>query len=291
MAEEIEKKTKRRFSDMFGSKSAFTVYVICQSISILTLLFALLSFLTGRSDVSKFLTHLTLCVTAVILMNIPLFMRRRFKFYIPSFLQITVTLFIVLHFVFGEIFRVYDRSLLFDKMLHTTSGVVIAICGFSLVNLLNESPNTHLKLSPFFVALFSFCFALAIGYLWEMLEYTVDSITGINMQRWQDSFVPVIIDGEEVMVSMYGQGSGLIDTMMDMVVNAVGAAVISVVGYIMLKAKNPKIQALLIRRFKNPEKYERESEDAKQFFQSKQKRNQANNNSENENTTIGGTEK
>lgn len=272
MAKQNKTKKKVKIIDDFPNKSSFITYVICQSICGLTIVLSLFSFLLKRSESNEFLTHLTLCVTAMILTNIPIFMRRRFKIYIPPFLQIIIIVFIVLHFVFGEIFRFYDNSLLFDKILHTTSGVTIAICGFSLVNLLNESPNTHLKLSPFFVALFSFCFALAIGYLWEIFEYLMDSIIKTNMQRWQDGFVTVIVDGEEVLVQTYGRGSGLMDTMGDLIVNAIGAAIISITGFVMLKTKNPKIQALLISSFKNPEKHEKEAEDAKHFFQNKKEK-------------------
>lgn len=57
--------------------------------------------------------------------------------------------------------------------------------------------SKKVKLSPFFIVLFSFCFALSIEYIWELVEYAVDTVTyrlsgfigASNMQRWKDGIV------------------------------------------------------------------------------------------------------
>ena len=76
-------------------------------------------------------------------------------------------------------------------------------------------------MSPFFIVLFSFCFALSIEYIWELIEYAVDSIgykiaglNGPNMQRWQDGIIADNGDGTYVTNAV--RGSGLTDSMMDM---------------------------------------------------------------------------
>jgi hypothetical protein len=69
-----------------------------------------------------------------------------------------------------------------------------------------------LKASPFLIAIFSFAFGLAIGALWEIFEYAMDTWFGLNMQK-----------------------SGLRDTMADLIVDAIGAGVASVTGYIYLR--------------------------------------------------------
>jgi hypothetical protein len=53
---------------------------------------------------------------------------------------------------------------------------------------------------------------LSIGALWEIFEFLMDSLFGLNMQK-----------------------SGLIDTMWDLIVDALGALVISILGYLYLK--------------------------------------------------------
>jgi len=67
-------------------------------------------------------------------------------------------------------------------------------------------------MKPAFVALFSFVFAIAIGSMWEIFEYSMDSFFDLNMQK-----------------------SGLVDTMWDLIVDAVGALFIAVLGYWYMK--------------------------------------------------------
>ena len=41
-----------------------------------------------------------------------------------------------------------------------------------------------MNLSPVFIAVFAFCFALALGAVWEIYEFTMDSVFGTNMQKY-----------------------------------------------------------------------------------------------------------
>ena len=99
-------------------------------------------------------------------------------------------------------------------MLHTTSGII-------------------LKLSPFFVVMFAFCFAVTMGVFWEFFEFSADRILGTNMQKFR---FPEL-----------GQ-DGLVDTMTDLFVDAVGALITSIVGYFYIQKKN---DVLLRDYFKN----------------------------------------
>lgn len=105
-------------------------------------------------------------------------------------------------------------------MLHTTSGFVLGIVGFMFVYLLNKNYDTNVTLSPFFIALFAFCFAVMIGALWEIYEFGMDRIVGFNMQKFR------------------GPGQdGLVDTMFDLIVDSIGALIVSVLGYLSSKEK------------------------------------------------------
>ena len=146
------------------------------------------------------------------------------------------------HFVLGEIFRAYDHIFLYDKILHTTGGVIFALLSFSVVWLMNHSSDGHVKLSPFFIVLFTFCFALAVEYVWELIEFGVDRLIGANMQRWKDSIIQgaqIVVDGEVVAGTAHDvpYGNGLRDSMEDMIVNVVGCLVVCVFAYIGMKKK------------------------------------------------------
>lgn len=241
---------KKKDRNPIIQKSVKIVTVIVQVLIILTMIWSIVGLFTDdNKDVRA--NQIFLSIMGLLLLNVPSFISRKWRIYIPSNLQILAVIFIFAHFILGEIFRVYDYSLLFDKILHTTSGLAFAAVGFSLVNLLNESKNTHLELSPFFVALFSFCFSMMIAGVWEIFEFTMDSITGGNMQRWQ-------IIGDILEIENPGR-VGLIDTMGDIIVCLIGSFIVSAAGYISLKTKGNWLNRIMIRSVKDLDKAKEEA--------------------------------
>ena len=246
----MKKKDKKKDHNPIIQKSVKIVTVILEILIVLTMIWSIVGLFTDENkDVRA--NQIFLSLMGLILLNIPAFISKKWRLYIPSNMQILAVVFIFAHFILGEIFRVYDYSLLFDKILHTTSGLAFAAVGFSLVNLLNESKNTHLELSPFFVALFSFCFSMMIAGVWEIFEFTVDSISGANMQRWQ-------IEGDILQIENPGR-YGLIDTMGDIIVCLIGSLVVSVAGYISLKTKGNWLNRIMIRSVKDLDKAHEEA--------------------------------
>lgn len=240
-----------------NSTATRVVYWMFQILILCTMMFSLVSLFTEPTlfDKGTHIEHIMLCVVSLVLYNIPSIAQRRFKLYVPSAMHIFVLLFIFAHFILGEVFGTYKVSAVFDKLLHTTSGLAIALGGFSLVNILNDSRNTHLKLSPLFVALFSFCFALAIALLWEVLEFTSDSLFGTNMQR----YIPPENVEQAVLPK---QGYGLIDTMGDMIVSTAAAFVVSVLGYVALRKKTKYLNRFLLRKIPDYDTAIAEAEEA-----------------------------
>lgn len=105
---------------------------------------------------------------------------------------------------------------------------MIGFFGFMVITILNRNDKILLNLSPFFVCLFAFCFAVMIGALWEIYEYTFDGLLGLNMQKF------MLADGT-VLVGH----AALSDTMKDIMTDALGALIASIIGYAGLR-KNPK---------------------------------------------------
>ena len=101
------------------------------------------------------------------------------------------------------------------------------------VTLLNKVDKIPINLSPFFVCLFAFCFAITIGVAWEIYEFSFDGLLHLNMQKFMT----------EEGVELVGRAA-LSDTMSDLIVDAIGAFIISVLGYISLKYKK-----IFINRF------------------------------------------
>lgn len=150
----------------------------------------------------------------------PSILAKRFGVYLPARLEITITLFIFAAQVLGEMNGFYDKIPWWDTMLHTTSGVILGLVGFLFVYLLNEKGDKNVNLSPIFVVIFAFCFAITMGVFWEFFEFGADRILGYNMQKFR----------------MPGQ-DGLVDTMEDLIVDTLGAVIACIGGWIYMKQK------------------------------------------------------
>lgn len=161
-----------------------------------------------------------LIIITFILTYFPSILSKKFGVYLPKRLQLIITLFIFAAQILGEIGDFYEKISWWDTMLHTISGVVLGLVGFLFVYLLNEKGNINVNLSPKFVIIFAFCFALTMGVFWEFFEFGADRLFGYNMQKFR----------------MPGQ-DGLVDTMNDLIVDAIGAIVACIGGYIYIKRK------------------------------------------------------
>ncbi len=124
-------------------------------------------------------------------------------------------LFLVGSVLVTELFHFYTLIPWWDTLLHGYSGIMLTAFGFELVYLVNG----RIEIKPFFVGLFAFCFAMALGALWEIYEYSFDCMLGMNMQRFLSS------DGE----LLSGQNA-LYDTMKDIIVDCLGALTAACVG-------------------------------------------------------------
>lgn len=195
-----------------------------------------------------------LCVLVLIQFLIPYFITKKLKIELPSIFEIIILLFIFSSEVLGEIQNFYGVFKHFDTVLHTLNGFLCAAVGFSLIDLCNNN-SEKFNLSPLYLTIVAFCFSMTIGVLWEFLEYSIDKVMLSDMQK--DKLVTkissvwlnpdgknkaIVVDninktiiysdsGETVIEGGY-LDLGLNDTMKDLIVNFVGAAVFSIFGYL-----------------------------------------------------------
>lgn len=173
---------------------------------------------------SDYTLMLVQCMTAILVMFLPSALERRFRLEIPNYMVVLYFAFLYCAVYLGEVRNFYYAVPHWDTILHGFSGAMLGALGFVLVNLLNDAPNVKMSLSPGFVAFFAFCFALACGAVWEIYEYLMDGLLHMNMQHF------AIEDGTPLM----GRAA-LLDTMKDLIVDALGALVIAVIGYFPLR--------------------------------------------------------
>ncbi|AGB42022.1 hypothetical protein Halha_2139 [Halobacteroides halobius DSM 5150] len=167
-----------------------------------------------------FVSLLTLSMT-----YLPFIVAQRKHIHIPIDFQIIISFFLFASLYLGELKEYYLKFWWWDLMLHTLSGIILGFIGFILVYFLNNEEQIDVILSPLFIAIFSFTFAVATGGLWEIFEFTMDSTLGLNMQK-----------------------SGLVDTMWDLIVDSLGALITSFIGCLYLKIDGGPYFKRLVKR-------------------------------------------
>lgn len=247
------KKNKRRQEmkraldmELREHKSSFVVYLVLRALVVLMMVLQIFN----RNYENVFL-----CILTLILFIVPSFLQVNLKIELPSTLEIIIFIFIFAAEILGEISAYYIKYPIWDTVLHTANGFLMAAIGFSLVDILDRNERFKFELSPFFMALVAFCFSMTIGVIWEFFECGMDLFFGLDMQKDTiiTAFSSVMLDPAganhvvrltgitDVMVNGQSLGLGgyldigLLDTMKDLFVNFIGAVVFSFVGYFYLK--------------------------------------------------------
>ena len=233
-----------------------TIYVVLRLLVISTII---IQAIRGNYE-NVFLGVLTL-----ILFMIPTIVDKKLNIKLPNVLETIILLFIFSAEILGEIQNFYGIFPFWDTMLHTINGFLCAAIGFSLIDILNQSEEFHLKMSPIFVALVAFCFSMTIGVLWEFFEFGADTFFKTDMQKDKVSSsissvlineekknTPVKIENIQEEVIRYNENGeikelkingghldiGLKDTMKDLIVNFIGAVVFSIIGLLYIKNRD-----------------------------------------------------
>lgn len=150
----------------------------------------------------------------VLLTLIPLTLEKRIHVYLPPQFQLLAIIIVFSAFFLGELRGYYTRFWWWDAALHTASGFLVGIFGIFLMCFFNELEETQSRVRAGFITFFAFVFALGVGAAWEILEFALDQLLEMNLQK-----------------PMLGDPSGLTDTMIDLALDAFGAGMICLFGY------------------------------------------------------------
>lgn len=203
-----------------------------------------------------------LCVLVLFLFSMPTMLERRLSIELPDTLEIIILLFIYAAEIMGEIGAYYIKHPYWDTVLHTLNGFLCAAIGFSLLDLLNRQKKVTFQLSPLYLAVVAFCFSMTVGVVWEFFECAMDQLFYLDMQKdiivhqigsvkldptggntpvhLRDIVDVIVVQGDGTQTAL-GLGGyldiGLLDTMMDLFVNFVGALVFSIIGFFYVRSR------------------------------------------------------
>ncbi|MEX2278380.1 MAG: hypothetical protein WD674_11425 [Cucumibacter sp.] len=151
-------------------------------------------------------------LATLVVSMLPVLFVERFRIKLPVSFLAAIVLFIFATIFLGEALNFYERLWWWDLFLHAFSAIGFGLIGFLFIFMLFEGNRYAAPSSA--VAFFAYCFAVAIGTGWEIFEFAMDSIFGLNMMK-----------------------SGLLDTMSDLIVDAIGAALGALTGFFYLKGR------------------------------------------------------
>lgn len=194
------------------------------------LVIGLVLFLLRRNWENVFLTAVVIALTLV-----PAFLFRRYRVIIPPEFQLVAALFIFLSLFLGSALDFYYHFWWWDLLLHTASGFLLGIIGFVVLFVLNQTDRLPAGIKPAFLAFFGVTFAVTLGVAWEIFEFAVDRL-------WPH-------------LDMQSTDTGVVDTMVDLIVDTIGAIIVALMGYAYLKTGRYSFIADGVRKFvrKNPE--------------------------------------
>jgi hypothetical protein len=163
----------------------------------------------------------------------------------------------ILCFGLGELLHFYVRFPIWDSMLHTLFGFLISSVGYAVLrNALLRRGGSEREVFGI-LCLFTVCFSVAFGVLWEFFEFSMDQLFGLDMQKDTivhsiqsvlldatqngevvqiDGIWNVLLDGRPLSVDGYLE-IGLIDTMKDLSVNLLGAVLYVLLAYFAYHAR------------------------------------------------------
>jgi hypothetical protein len=154
----------------------------------------------------------------------PALIERRLRLPLPVEFTLLTCIFLYASFALGEARDFYEKIWWWDLALHGTSALVMGVIGFLSIYVFYMT--RRISIAPGWIAMITFALAVSLGTLWEIFEFLVDWYFGLNMQK-----------------------SGLTDTMTDLMINAGGAALAAISGYLYVRDEDSQLGRRIIKAY------------------------------------------
>lgn len=162
---------------IFGKKSTGVVYIVCAGVLLLSLIGAAVYFLANYPNASLYSLFVQALLTAFSLAAIsaPVFIQKRFKFFIPPFIEIALCVYSVLLFLLT---RFHTETIILNSFLPAVGGFILSMLFFAFFYsaLARTAEKKHRHISPLKAALFtwltSFALMLALAGLFALAVFT-----------------------------------------------------------------------------------------------------------------------
>lgn len=142
--------------------------------------------------------HAGLCGLSIALYSLPALLGLVFRAYLPPLLYGIAACFAAAANLGGELFGFYLRFPFWDSSLHFIWGLLAAVIGYSMPDLLARREGVSHAMPKAAAVLLSVSFAMLIAVLWEFVEYAVDLWFHTDMQKdsWIREIYSVLLQPE-----------------------------------------------------------------------------------------------
>ncbi len=215
-------------------------------------LFILLSIIAGvQYYLQENMVRVVSSLLTIFLFMLPTLVQKLMRFTLPATYRIVFLVFIIAAMYLGELHNFFYRFAWWDDWIHTASAMLITYIGLLLFYVLSRDKDIHLKISPLLLAMFCFCFTMAFGAIWELFEFSVDKLLGLNLQKGRAT---------TDMTSYFDGARALFNTMQDLAVSAFGALIVATLSYYSFHRRGKEDSSFLqlIKQFiqENPSLFE-----------------------------------
>ena len=215
------------------SKSLLAEYIVF-GITLACFVFAVIYFLISPGGHDGYVLGILQRLGMIVLIFLPMIIERIFKIKFPAFFNISLYIFFIFAVFIGTFMDIYAVFRHWDSILHGFSAVLFGLLSMCLVCAWFKNKD---DISPIFLLVFAFCFSIAIEAVWEIYEYTIDTIiVGYNAQRYIENGVELV-----------GRAA-LYDTMKDIILGAIGALIAGIICAICQKKNKNFLKAFEIKR-------------------------------------------
>ncbi len=146
----------------------------------------------------------------------PAIIERKLRLTLPVEFTLVTCVFLYASFILGEVRDFYERIWWWDLALHGLSALTIGVIGFLSIYVFWMT--RRVRVAAGWIATITFAIAVSVGTVWEIFEFLMDWYFGFEMQS-----------------------SGHLDTMTDLIINAIGAAIAAAFGYFYVYDKDSDI--------------------------------------------------
>lgn len=148
---------------IFGKKSTGVVYIVCAGVLLLSLIGAAVLFLANYPDSSLYALFVQVLVTAFSLAAIsaPVFIQKKFKYFIPPFIEISLCVYSVLLFLLT---RFRTETIILNSFLPAVGGFILSSLIFAVFYsaLARAAEKKHRRVSPLKASLLTWATAFAL---------------------------------------------------------------------------------------------------------------------------------